>query len=303
MVFNYHHFILSSNFALPSLLPGEGPADIALELIRDSNPLGGFFPDESLHPETFGRAQRMVRRGGNTLHIAWELDGTFLEMKLSPTECTIRLDPCYTIEHAERALFTICKKELLGEMGQAFLHASCVAREGRAFAFVGPTEAGKTTLAGALAAFAGYALYADDAFPWTSAGGETGVSQGSLLLQIADCSPLKELPWPRLERLKVMVKTVIRAPLVAPHQASLSGVFVLETGPLGLHPLGQGEAMAALLPFLGTGYRKMSKRDIRHLHSLVKSVRVASLSIPRDVDLKQTASKVDQLLQEFGVRG
>jgi hypothetical protein len=50
---------------------------------------------------------------------------------------------------------------LLHQRNELALHASCVASQGRAFAFVGPSGRGKSTLAGALAA-RGFTLLTDD---------------------------------------------------------------------------------------------------------------------------------------------
>lgn len=294
-LYRFFHRTLSSNVPLASLPSGEGEADLALRVLEHAPLRDHPSRGRLLLRHDVGTAVQTVRRSPRALHLFWEVcgEGSMLA-RLEPRLWTVRAIPRYATEHAERGLFTVSKKYLLGEAGEVFLHASCVARGGRAFAFAGPTEAGKTTLAGALAAFQGYALYADDAFPWTQ---DAEVGQGPLLLQLADGSPLwNRHPWPPLERLGYMTKAVFVTPSAPPHRAALAGVWLLEPGPLGARPLGRGEGFAALLPFLGAGARPVDRAGVQRLRDLVDRVPVARLSVPRDLDLAETAARVHALL-------
>lgn len=300
MIYRFFHRTLASNVPLAALPPGEGEADLALRF-REEAPLRDH-PSRGalLLRHDVGTALQTLRRSPRALHVFWEVcgEGAMLA-RLEPRRWTVRALPRYVSEHAERGLFTVCKKLLLGEAGEVFLHASCVARGGRAHAFAGPTQAGKTTLAGALAAFGGYTLYADDAFPWTVSGAEVQVAQGPLLLQLADDNPLRgRHGWPGLERLSFMTKEVFVTPSAPPHRAALAGVWLLEPGPLGTTPLTRSQALSALLPFLGAGARPVDRGGVQRLRDLVDRVPVTRLSVPRDRDLAEVATRIRELLEE-----
>lgn len=299
VTYRFFHRTLASNVPLASLPPGDGALDLSLRLVEEA-PLRDHASRGPLHLEhDSGVATMTLRRSARALHVFWEVRGEGAMLaRLEPRRWTVRAIPRYVTEHAERGLFTVSKKLLMGEAGEVFLHASCAARAGRAYAFAGPTEVGKTTLAGALAAFRGFDLYADDAFPWTVSGGQVEVAQGPLLIQLADGNPLVgRHGWPALERLDFMTKAVFVTPAAPPYRAKLAGVWLLSTGPLEERVLSRGEAMAALLPFLGAGARPVDRAGVQHLRDLVDRVPVARLSVPREGDLAETAARVQRVLE------
>jgi hypothetical protein len=165
----------------------------------------------------------------------------------------IVVDPLPGVEERVVRLFLLgtTLAVLLHQRGCAVLHGSVVASAGRAVAFVGPKEAGKSTIA-AMLHRRRYALLADDVVA-------TDLSQRDPI--VLPGFPQMKL-WPdSLEAVGLVAETLprIRAELekrsyrvpdgFSPHPVPLRCIHVLSRGPrLGLERLPPAAALRALMP-------------------------------------------------------
>lgn len=146
--YRVYDLIVESEFALPELLPSTATPQISIR----SAPVGCFWPDNLTQVRYFAATETEAC-------CYWREIGAFSISKGREIQCKPRA-------HIDPELFRLPLLEpvmavLLHQRGHLLLHASAVARGGEAWAFLGNTGLGKSTLAAKLCA-QGYSFVADD---------------------------------------------------------------------------------------------------------------------------------------------
>lgn len=141
---------IASELPLPELSPGTGVPDVWFR--------SGAVPEEL--PDCAGQGICFQAAPGRALV---KLGGLFRLLVRDGTEVVIDRSRDADDDTIRLFLLGTCLGLLLQQRGEMVLHASTVAKEGRAIALAGVSSAGKTTLAAALVERAGYTLVADEA--------------------------------------------------------------------------------------------------------------------------------------------
>lgn len=228
---------IMSDLALPELptAPGTSAADVHVRL----GAAAPSFPDEEMHVVEGGAGFRIegiasyLIRGGSDIEVV---------PACGAPEVNVRL---YLLGSAMGML--------LHQRGVLPLHASAVAIGSRAFAFMGPPGAGKSTLAAVLERRGNQVVADDVCAVRLSRSGEPWVSPGLPRLRLwrnsLDALGLEASHYPRsyagdkrYDKFDVSLGAAAGAPL------PLGGVFVLTDGPrVAVERLGGAAAVAALV--------------------------------------------------------
>ena len=160
--------VVRSALALPELEPGEGAPDVEIRL------------GHRVRPES-AQTKASVRARARQVRLRWGSVATF----------TVRDGRKIVVRPAQDADERAVRLYLLGpalaallhQRGLLTLHASGVAVDGAAIAFLGASGWGKSTIAGALLA-QGYALVADDVMAVDFSGSRPTVTPGYPLLKL-----------------------------------------------------------------------------------------------------------------------
>jgi hypothetical protein len=293
-VYRYNAFGLNiqTELALPELCPGGGGRR---EMGKQSDVFIRFSTiDTSISAPTreIGSAGRFIWVTPRGIFMGWEGVGVFQVRK----GCEVLVDPAPGVDEALLRLFvlgTTLAMLLHQRREMAVLHASVVALDGWALAFLGPKKVGKSTLAAVLHA-RGHEMLSDDilaadlrpdgplALP-----GFPQIKLWPDVLALLDDDPgyLPRLR-PELEkRSKRLAVGFHRAPV------RLGGVFVLDVGPKpGIEPLRSWEALQALMPHwygarFGAGVLRALGLPDHFLQcvELVRKVPVCRLRKPADL--------------------
>jgi hypothetical protein len=147
-LYSAYGLVIRSEFPLPALLPGEGPADVHVRRAALEEVTVALRADPDNRKVTPEQGQ-----------VLWDGYATFLARH--GTE--ILVDPVPGVDERTVQLGVLGPSfaMLLQQRGFLLLHASAVAVDGAAVAFLGPPRHGKSTTAAALHA-QGYPLVVDD---------------------------------------------------------------------------------------------------------------------------------------------
>jgi len=295
---------LASSRPLPGLAAdaGDAPADLAVDLA----PHGRAWRDVvaraarswRVHPEheTNGRPVAELRRtpDGGLYH--WlAADGT--EFALDPARGSLRgtWRPPLTANDAVAWLVGPVLGFAVRLRGGLCLHASAVAVDGSAVAFVGGSGAGKSTLAAAFAR-GGHRVLCDDAAALARSGDGFGIWPGARRIRLWSDSAAAlfgaAARLPRLcpgwdKRFVELAEPAAARPAVA-SGAPLRVLYLLEPGGSGdaaprVHPVPPREALLALLAHSYVGYFQdgpMRARELALLARVVERVPLRRLHVP-----------------------
>ncbi|HWF50481.1 MAG TPA: hypothetical protein VG294_07555 [Solirubrobacteraceae bacterium] len=148
--YRYRHLgvTIACDSALPRLAPAVGPVDLVLEVVRgDRRPTIGP-PWTMVDPPL--PAWRAPGAGGTRVRLQFDGDdGAWLEFLVDGRGDRVRMSLSADADLAEavQVLIGSVFSCVLAQRGRTCLHASVVARDGRAVALVGPKRSGKSTLA------------------------------------------------------------------------------------------------------------------------------------------------------------
>jgi hypothetical protein len=182
---------------------------------------------------------------------------------------------------------------LLALAGRELLHASAVAQGGVVTAFLGPSGAGKTTLARLLAEERGATLVSSDLLPLVP-GGATHVATAGEAAIHAFCAE----QGPALARGPVATAALPKLPALDSPASPLAAIVVLDAARRGgatieTEPLDGASALVALLE---NGFAELGRRDVwlallATSRSLVARVPVLRARVPEGVAALRVAAR------------
>jgi hypothetical protein len=224
---------------------------------------------------------------GSWLLLLYE-DGTTFLVDRAGTEIWCTWPDCFTIEDAATYLLGPVLGLVLRLRGDVPLHASCVARQGKAVAFVGAGGAGKSTTAAFLAS-AGFDLVSEDVTVVDLVAGGATVRNGYPMIRLWKESagmlfgPDHGLPLLTPNWDKLGLACCDRGGEEVP---ALDALYVLqprrdEPSRPALRRLGAQEALMALVTHSYVNYlldRKMRAHEMGFLGGLVRAVPVYALT-------------------------
>lgn len=289
-MYRYRSFGLSiqAALALPELLaeaepvdPGRNPADVFVR----------FGKIETLPPEVVGAA-RYIRPAGEGIYLGWRDVGNFLVRGGSE----IIIDPSPLADESLLRVFVLgtTLAMLLHQRGETVvLHASVVATQDGAIAFLGAKGAGKSTTAGALVS-RGNKLLSDDILSVDLRGVEPlalpGFPNMKLWPDSLDALGFESEALPRLrpeleKRSQRLDESFADAPI------PLRGIFILGLGSApAIDRLASWNAMTALMPHwyaarFGEGVLRALGLSSQFLQcaELARRIPVCRLSRPNDL--------------------
>jgi hypothetical protein len=305
----YRHYGLGmeSNLELDGLVESaDGPVDLALEFVRaDSCPAVGP-PWVMIDPPR--TAWRAPGPTGSRLRLQFHgTGGEWAEFRIEHggRQVVVALAEQVDLAEALELLLGSVFSCVFMQRGVTCLHASVVAFGDRAFAFVGPRGAGKSTLALALVQ-RGARLVSDDVAVLTERDGVVAVAAGRARLRIGeDSADTLAGSYARLRPMWVEEDSRPRKryydaargrPGEAATPVALAGVFLLAPrggGPVRVRALAPGE----LLPRLSANRHMASlqdraghRRDFARLASIAAGVPARELLRPHDLSAAATAA-------------
>lgn len=278
---------LRSSVALPGLPPSDGDhaswIDVELSARKPAERTGVLH--YQLSPDLEPDALRVMLLPHGDFEF-WLGDGTWARIDRDGTRIEIFTPPDSTFDDTLSYLYGVLAGFAVRLRGLLALHASAVVVENSAFAFVGQSGAGKSTVAAAFVQ-KGYAVLTEDVVALSATPGGVIAHRGHADVRLwpSGAALLRTQPlvrvsaaWPKL----VM-------PTAVPHaDAPLAGIYVLQdrddpaVAQRGA-PLGASEALLALLPHTYVSHlmrREDRPRELAALGALVHDVPVRALVVP-----------------------
>ena len=282
---------IDSELVLPELVAGEGEAEVTIR----------FGAVTGSRAETAGRGWAFHATPEGVV-LSWSGVGAFLVRDGRE----IVMDPLPGVEERVLRLFLLgtTLAVLLHQRGWVVLHGSVVASAGRALAFVGPKQAGKSTIA-ALLHGRQYDLLADDVVAIDLSQGDplalSGFPQMKLWPDSIEAVGLAAEALPRL-RAELEKRSYRVAHGFSQHPVPLRCIYTLSRGPrLKIERLRPAEALKALMPhWYGARYGMELLRALglvaffRQCTSLASTVAICRLERPTSLsDLPEVARLID----------
>jgi len=297
--YRWHGCDISS--ALPLGFASVGSATEALASLRVDHDAGLGMPTSALLRESRFTGYRLHADGADACWLVRDSDRMHL------TREQIRLTPAPAISDELEYLRTRALALWLHLVGLHPIHASAVAKNGRAVALVGDSGAGKSTLAAAMACL-DYQILADDLLPLGIRQGAVPVYPGARTLRLWPDSAghfhAHPASLPRVTEASEKRELVVAAaPSAVPH---LRAVFLLNralpTAEIAIEALPASKALLALIAngqmagpaeLLGLGGARL-----RAYTEVLRHVRVFSLHYPADyARLPEVCARLDAHLQ------